>query len=219
MKRVLAVIFALVVSLSCVGCSMLYDLEPDAINGCLSVGYSKILNDAYVGRYEWDGTLQGQNIVVPEEYNGIPITAFGGYSGRGYPSSFAIIFNDEAKEMLCPGATQWGAYSGIHTLENYELNYLDFNIHISKNIETIESLSLGGYIVAECESEEATAYVVYVLRCYVTCDENNEFFYAKDGKLYNKNNDVVVDDIIYMDFDVEQDIIESEGDSVGASVF
>ena len=63
---------------------------------------------------------------------------------------------------------------------------------------------MGGIIVAEYEEDEEKKYNVYVLTCYVTCDENNKIFYSKDGKLYFKKDDVLVEDIIYTDFDLDK---------------
>ena len=77
---------------------------------------------------------------------------------------------------------------------------LDFNIHISKNIEKITLSSLNYVYVGEYsngENYELKAMVAFRYR--FTCDENNETFYAKDGKLYYKENDTLVSDIFYYD--------------------
>ena len=57
--------------------------------------------------------------------------------------------------------------------------------------------------LAEYEENGETISNIYVLTCYVTCDENNKTFYAKDGKLYFKQTNELVVDIVYEDFDIE----------------
>ena len=62
---------------------------------------------------------------------------------------------------------------------------------------------MGGIVLAKYEENGETIYNVYILTCYVTCDENNKTFYAKEGKLYFKQTDKLVDGIIYEDFNIE----------------
>ena len=63
---------------------------------------------------------------------------------------------------------------------------------------------MGGIVLAEYEKNGETIYNVYILTCYVTCDENNKIFYAKDGKLYYKKTNELVEGIIYEDFDIKE---------------
>ena len=202
MKKLVIVILAVSLVFSLCGCSLLYEYTNSAIDS-FDVGYSKMLNKAFFANYNWDGTADGMNIILPEEYNKTKITGLGGYTGRGYPAGFVIDFTDVAKEELCSNATQWSYTNHTANIEAADIQFLSFQLHISKNIKEIENLSMGGIVLAKYEENGETIYNVYILTCYVTCDENNKTFYAKDGKLYFKQTDKLVDDIIYEDFNIE----------------
>lgn len=161
-------------------------------------------NKAFFADYNWDGTADGMNIILPENYNKTKITGLGGYTGRGYPAEFAIDFTDVAKEELCSSAIRWSYANHTANIKDADIRFLPFQLHISKNIEEIENLSMGGIVLAEYEENGETIYNIYVLTCYVTCDTNNKTFYAKDGKLYFKQTDELVEDIVYEDFDLDE---------------
>ena len=100
MKKIIVCILCVIICLSFSSCSLLYDL--DAVDS-FDVGYSTSLINAFLSSYNWDGTDETTNIVVPEKYEGIPITEFGGYYGRGVPCSFSIRPTEYAKEKLYKG--------------------------------------------------------------------------------------------------------------------
>lgn len=143
------------------------------------------------------------NIILPEKYNNATITGLGGYCGRGVPSPFEIFPTKEARAALCDSATGWSGVYHTATLENYNIEYLRFHLHITEYIKELENFSAGEIILAEHEENGEIKYNVYVLTCFVTCDENNKVFYAKDGKLYYKEDNTLVEDIVYEDFDLD----------------
>ena len=142
-------------------------------------------------------------ITIPEHYNDSKIKGLGGYCGRGVPTPFKIILTEEAEKILCQNATGWSYM--IHTADIVAdtVKYLKFTVNISKHIKEIENLCAGGIIVAEYTEKDETKCNVYVLTCYVTCHDDNKTFYAKEGKLYFRENDVLVEDFVYEDFDLE----------------
>ena len=198
MKKVAVAILSLVLVFALSGCSMLYDHQNNAMDG-FSIGYSKTLGDAFLGAYYWDGTEEGMHITIPEYYDNMKITSLGGFFGRGVPTAFYIKIPADAKNGLCPDAT-WYYDSQLGTFEASEVVYLPFFVHISQYIQKIEGCSAGGILVAEHIDGEETKYTVYVYTCYVTCDEENPVFYAKDGKLYDRATDTMVDDFLYSDY-------------------
>ena len=200
MKRLIAIFLCIITCLYCSGCSFDYAHENNAVGG-FDVGYSEKLTDAFLSTYNWDGTDEATHIVVPEEYNGIPITTFGGFYGRGVPRSCDIEPTDDAKKILCEEADEWFHISGIPDGEFEEFTTIYFDVHISKNIEKIETLHLGGFIGAEYTKDGVDYRKTFIILCNVTCDENNKVFYAKDGKLYYKRSGSLVEDIFYYDFD------------------
>ena len=84
MKRLVIVIFILLFFLVFLLC--VYFLSYEYINSAIDsfdVGYCKMLNKAFFAHYNWDGTADGMNIILPEEYNKTKITGLGGYTGKG----------------------------------------------------------------------------------------------------------------------------------------
>ena len=209
MKKLLVISLLLGLIFSLCGCSLLYTHVNNAV-GSFDVGCSEKLGKAFLAGYNWDGTEEAMNIVLPESYNGVKITGLGGYTGRGVPAPFRIEPNEKAREILCPNATDWMYAHGRITIEIANVQYLRFKLHISKQIAEIENLSAGGFIIAEYQENGETKEIVYILTCYVTCDEGNNTFYSKDGKLYNRQDNSLVEDIVYEDFDLEEYIEQTK---------
>ena len=218
MKKLIAVFLSIFICFTFTGCSLLFDYQNDAIDN-FDIGYSDVLNEAFVASYNWDGTDETTNIVVPEKYEDIPITEFGGYYGRGVPCSFNIRPTESAKEKLCDKSDEWFYMSDIRKVETRNIKTLNFNVHISKNIKKIENLSLGGFIGCKYIEDEKEYYDVFVLVCTVTCDDENKSFYARDGKLYFSENDTLVTDILYYDFDIDGYLSEPKEENIWFSAF
>ncbi len=217
MKKLIVFILCVIICLSFSGCSLLYNL--DAVDS-FDVGYSTSLNNAFLSDYNWDGTDEATNIVVPEKYEDIPITEFGGYYGSGVPCSFRISLTESAKEKLCDKSDEWFLMSDIrNTVEIKNIKTINFNVHIGKNIKKIENLSLGGFIGCKYIEDEKEYYDVFVLVCTVTCDDENRSFHARNGKLYFSENDTLVTDILYYDFDIDEYLSEPKDEIIGFSPF
>lgn len=202
MKKLLAVFMCMIICLSLSGCNQ-YEYVSNAIDN-FDVGYSEDAGDAFVSTYNWDGTEDAMNIVIPEEYNGLPITALGGYTGLGVPSPFGIELTESYSNSLCSEANMWGYSSIFDDIESVETRYLNFNIHVSKNIEQLVLHSMDWiYEGTYYDYDEGNHHlkIVLVFLYSFTCDKENETFYAKDGKLYYKENNELVSDILYYDYD------------------
>ncbi len=203
MKKLLVLFLCVFTCLTFTGCSLLFEYQTDAIDN-FDIGYSEILNKAFVSSYNWDGTDETKKIVIPEEYNGTRITALGGYYGRGVPCAFGIELPDSYQNNLCGEVNQWICSDIYEDVESVDTIYLNFNLHISKNIEQITKHTLDCfYEGAYFDGENYDSKIMVVFLYNITCDERNKTFYAKDGKLYYRQNDNLVSDILYFDFDFE----------------
>ena len=203
MKKRFVSIFCFLISLALTltGCTLCYEFDGNAIDN-FDVGYSDELDDAFVATYHWDGSDDTKNIVIPEEYNGMKITSLGGYTGTGLPHAFSVDPEQFYLKNYEDDVNQWFASSIYRDIGTVETVYLNFNIRISKNIEqikchTLDCFSEGVYF----DGEEYHSKIMIVFLYHITCDEENEIFYAKDGKLYYRENDSLVSDILYYDHD------------------
>lgn len=177
----------------------MYEYELDAIDN-FDVGYSKMLNNAFLSSYSWDGSDDTKNIVIPEEYQGIPITELGGYYGRGVPCAFGIDLPDSYQKDICDEVNQWFVSDIYEDVESVDTIYLNFDLHISKNIEQITEHTLDCfYEGAYFDGQDYHSKIIIVLLYNISCDEGNKTFYAKEGKLYYRQNDKLVSDILYFD--------------------
>ena len=105
MKKLITVISSILLIFSLFGCSMQYEHIPFAIDS-FDLGYNQKINKAFFAYYNWDGSANGMNIILPEYYNNTKIIGLGGYTGNGFPEPFAIQFTDVTRKMLCSNATK-----------------------------------------------------------------------------------------------------------------
>lgn len=198
LKRIFFLIPTLVFVLSTESCSLLYELEPYALDN-YTVGYSEYYKNAYLGGYHYDLSEEGRNMVLPEEYMGYPIVAAHGFSGRGYPASLHVMFDtDNMPEAAGCEVSAFGDCEIIDYFTSPSIEYVDFHLTVSKNLKDISGASLGGGLILERVGDGVTK--VYICRFYVSCHEENETYYAEEGKLYNKSDGTLVDNITYFDY-------------------
>lgn len=149
---------------------------------------------AAVSHYKWEGDPEKTDIIIPEKYGRQKIKCLGGYFGRGLPSPFFIDCSsylgiksdvDETVGSLTTSMDPSMIEPGTKVV------YTDFTIHLSKYIEKIYARA------------DATEYTVkgektaYCPRVSIICDEDNKTFYSKDGKLYYRQDDTLVDGFNY----------------------
>lgn len=203
MKKLISVLLAAMLCMSFVGCNDSYQYKIHAQDG-FDIGYNTGTNDAYVSTYHWDGDENNMRIAIPESYNGMPITALGGYHGLGVPDAFGIELPETYKNALSAEANLWGWSSVYENIESVETIYLNYNIHISKNIEKNTLSQLNYIYVGEYyDGENYDLKVCVVFRYTFTCDDENQIFYAKDGKLYYKEDNTLVSHIFYYDHEFD----------------
>ena len=121
------------------GCSL--DFSEQADEGCFSYAYGK--KAAFVNEYRWDGTEEGMTVIIPENYNGLPVVSVGGFFGRGLPMPFTLNISDHF------GDVQWMTDDEIESVD--ETADLDFTLVIPESIDD-EDIKL-----AECEWSQFAA--------------------------------------------------------------
>ncbi|MCI9617695.1 MAG: hypothetical protein HFG31_06785 [Eubacterium sp.] len=151
---------------------------------------------AYASTYQWDGKVEHKNITIPDEAGGNKVTRLGGFSGKGCPEPFVIELSDDAYGV-------W-VEEEIHILKSekllegygvgYEVQDVKFTLNIGKKLNKIVKVDMSNYFPKETENGKIILYHPVV---YIECDKDNRTFYSKDGKLYYKSNDEVIDDFDY----------------------
>ena len=200
MKKWCCLLLIFILALSLTGCNLggisyLY-AEYGEIDG-FYVAVNPTAKCCFVGAYTCTEYTDKQEITIPDEYNGFPITRVGGYYGRGVPTPFEIPLNElhihttdgDEHHIVFNGPT----YDLASVPNNATITELVFRLHIGKNINTIEYVAMDVY--TNTDKNGNTTYYRPVV--YITCAEDNPHFYSKDGKLYDKKADEVVTAFAY----------------------
>ena len=160
------------------------DRDPD---DPLNYGYNRFAWIAAAGAYYFDGDTSDMTITIPDKFGIYPITKLGYYYGTGVKSPFRIILPDSYPTVSIHPSLDEDEIAAA------DITYLDFTLYLGKNIKEIERIAMDYY---KRPSENGNAY--YAPRVYIICDEENKTFYSKDGKLYRREDDSLVDDFLYV---------------------
>lgn len=187
-KKFLYIILAAIMC-ACALTACTYSQYESFEEGNINGGYNK--HDAFVGMCFWDG---GDKVIeLPDEYNGLPVTTLGGYIGIGSPDPFAIVLRDENYRMYRD------SFINAIELPDDEYETITFTVKIGKNLRGIEDALGKLFFGIETIDENGNEIIdiVYKVAYYFEVDSNNKTFYSKDGKLYNKSDDTIVDTFFY----------------------
>lgn len=189
-----------------------------ALSGCYhSVGEidglelytSKSKKDAFVGVYFWDGDANNTTIVIPDEYAGCAVTAFGGAFDIGVPVGFDVIYRTESLisenvSLQSVIQNENGEFTGLN-IEN-----VDFHLSIGAKISDIDGVDVKCVMAVYVVKDPSAVYyreddfiALYLPRFYITCSDENETFFSQDGKLYYKSSRELVDMFYYTDFEID----------------
>jgi hypothetical protein len=159
------------------------------------IDVNKLANCCFVSGYTCTEYTEGMEITIPDDYNGIPIKRVGGFSGIGAPSPFRIDLSQVY--MNAPEGSEFDMiwrYPDDELSVAYTIENVVFQLHIGKNIEEIDFVFMDDYYPHIDEDGTVTFYHPVV---YITCSEENTTFYSKDGKLYYKSTNALVEDFAY----------------------
>lgn len=164
------------------GCSLLYSSE--TTEDGWEIGYSKWESKCFLITRRWDGEENSTTFTLPDEYLGYPVTALGGYVGRGFPCPFQIGMPEGWAPGGYPIASVWGDEPTEELFpEGITLIDLTFTLKIGKNLAVLYYKTSEYYVTEPKEDGSRDAYrIVYRYEC----PEENGTFYSEDGKLYLK---------------------------------
>ena len=142
--------------------------------------------DAFASAYRWDGSGDAIDYTIPDTVQGVKVTAIGGLTGglKKAPAAGLAVNMPE---------TYRGAERAQYTMPVNAVEItLPVHIHIGRFVRSIEedgSLPAPtGYFGYE---KDVSSYIITPVWT-VTCDEGNETYYARDGRLYQRADDALV---------------------------
>lgn len=148
---------------------------------------------AFAAGRAWDGA-DGAVIVIPDEVHGYKVTALGGYIGRGVPTAFALNAPEIWNTQVVFGDEKVAA-DAEKDYPNAKIIDCSMTLKLGKNIEELNELCCCGFQ----GYDEAGRETVWRFRWYVECSEENETFYAENGRLYYRADGALAADFIYWD--------------------
>ncbi len=172
-------------------CSLTYAYQADE-NG-IQICYSELENNAFIGSVSLESE-ETEEIILPNEYNGIPITVLGGYFGRGVPTPFNVIFDSPHEEGK--GFITWNDETD-DSFKDATIHDLTLSLILPKNLKSIDYVEKYVHGV-ELTNEDGTTHAeIYRVRLCLSIDENNAYFYSEDGKLYDRKTNQLINEFIY----------------------
>lgn len=182
MKRISLIVILLLTTIYLSGC--FYSV--DNVESGIEYGYNDLTNKAFAGPYYWDGETVTQSFTILNEYNGDKVTMLGGYSGRGYPRPFYIYMPEEYESVT--STIRRDLNSGTLDFVN-----IVFNVTIGEGINKLKNIIVDEYYQALNDDVNVYYKIVY----FFTVDEDNEFLYSEEGKIYYVENDILVEEFEY----------------------
>ena len=157
----------------------------DEESSCRYVQVSKKYLEYTVDEYhykedKYDGDIE-ININIPNEINGVPVTSMGNSSYRLKKTVYKYHDSAYLSNIAC--AMQFAIITNDFFSEDCNLTV---NYYIPQNIKNIYFGS-GFVMFANKENNETKTYKNYSFNFNV--DENNQYYYSKNGKLFYKEDD------------------------------
>lgn len=166
-----------------------YDANnPETMN--MQIYYNSASKKAFVGSVEVNN--KNLDIVIPNNIGDIKINSLGGYHGTGVPTLFYIDYNpdyDLINDYFKCSKEDYEDKKNIYEITKYDVS---INITLPKYLNTIRKSrfnydSLEYYI----NPTEEKAIIFNISRKY-NIDENNKYYYTKDGFIYNKKTNEII---------------------------
>lgn len=144
-----------------------------------AIGYSS--KSAFIGYVSYD--LDTVEIHLPDEYKGVKVLELGGYYGRGVPTPFFLGYEGITEGFLMD-------FDSID--ENDTIIEVNIDVYLPKYLKKCVYVQ-----PLVCGTSESGQNTIYLAKCNYYLDSENDYFYTKDGKLYNKSDNTIVNNLIY----------------------
>ncbi len=161
------------------GVSLLCACTPYQDSGRTEEGlvYHFSRSDAFVSEYVWDMDITDTSITIPDEVEGKPVTALGGFFGTGVPSPF-MIFIDSADYVPAYDVPDPDDYGVPVTWRD-----LVFTVHVGRNVKEVRYTASSGWCGLYDSFGRLTFYDPVM---YFECDPDNAYFFSEDGVLFSR---------------------------------
>lgn len=197
-KKVLILIVILISVVSCClalgGCDNGNRYNNESVVDGVVLLRNKLHKKSLAARCFWDGDTDNMVFTVPDEYYGYKIKCLGEKGRPGFcgnPGPFRVLLPNEidGNESIVHYYYEPSSATAENTVN------LNFTVNIGKYVNEFEQISNGGLygygIKNEDRNETINAY--YRVKINYVIDSDNATFYSKDGDIYYKSNDKMVE--------------------------
>lgn len=156
---------------------------------------------AFAAGFDWDGETEEISIVIPDTLE-FPrssrtcrVTKLSGFFGRGGPCQFGpmLPIDSESQGNFDESTDNPELLEDLQQQHsNAPVRDLRIRLHLGRYVSEIP-LSADCLRYRQREGEGTIWRIIY----QVDCDENNQTFYARDGKLYFRADDTPVTQLPY----------------------
>ena len=159
-------------------CSMMFG-NKTLVSDNLHYEAHKIFKECFASNYLWTSNEDNATLNIPDTCQGYRVTKLGGFVGSGGPCPFMVTLPN----------TQYICDEGVLP-DNAQISYYYLEISIGKYIGEDTFIAMDQYY-----NIGSDAFVQILVS--VQCSEENPYLYSKDGKLYRKSDDSLVDGFFY----------------------
>lgn len=142
--------------------------------------YNPVSRRCFAAAVRWDSEAQRMDVTVPDTLFGYPVTALGGWYGRGVPTRFGLQLPAEWTVWesfdAAPDEDPAAAYPEAQVVE------LPVSLHLGENVSQLALTGPDGYVGLDADGR----LTVWLVRWDITCAAENETFYAENGRLYTR---------------------------------
>ena len=189
-KPVLAFLLIVTFLLLFTGCPDYTESEAELV-GNIKYCNSHDGKTALVYSVVWDGNEENTVFEIPDTYNGKDLVSMGAkVTGFRVESDSQYWFYNQKI-----GSNSETEQVNVD-MSAVEMKDIVFTLKIGKNIREIRaaySQRVPSYLVFKRES----GFVMYRVLFNIECPEDNKTFYSRDGKLYKRSNDELLDEFTY----------------------
>jgi len=206
MKKILFLIITFVSLIFLVSCDFDACIFYTTYNGgTIKYYYNDKNNKAFVGIIEISNI--NNEIIILDECNDCTVNRLGGYHGTGVKAPFTfdlLNLHDKNVDFSKTYKTKDENidYENKKINDNFmwdqhEIINVYINLTLPKSLNEIYMCYADYVLIDEYSDEDKILIKIYRPVVYLNISEDNKYFYTKDGKLYDKKKDELIDCFIY----------------------
>lgn len=197
-KKILIIVTSLIFVVACclalAGCDIGRRYDNETVVSGVVLLRNKLHKKSLAARCIWDGNTDNMEFTVPDEYCGYKVKCLGAKGNPGFtgdPGSFGVRMPN-----IIDGYYMVNNYSSFPPMvSEADITIFDFTVYIGNYVNEIEQInkeSFYGYGIKNVGTADVVENYYKIIIVYIV-DSDNATFYSKDGDIYYKSNDQMIE--------------------------